>query len=194
MTIEQNMEKLANRIKSVAKKINKKNAQNFLKELIIADRIFVTGAGRSGFAAKAFAMRLMHLGLRVYVVGETTTPAIEKNDLLVVISGSGKTTTIVDIVKAAKKKGAKIACLTHGKNSPIRKLSKIVIELQGLAIQKKYKDYTIRQVMGKEEPIAPLGTLFELSAMSFLDSVTIELMKLQKKSENSMKKLHSNLE
>jgi len=31
------------------------------------------GQGRSGLAAKAFAMRLMHLNFRVYVVGEVTT-------------------------------------------------------------------------------------------------------------------------
>lgn len=41
-------------------------------------RIFVAGEGRSGFSAKGFAMRLMHLGYTVYVVGETITPAIKE--------------------------------------------------------------------------------------------------------------------
>ena len=52
---------------------NIENAQEFLDEkaidefediIINANNVFVTGAGRSGLAAKAFAMRLMHLGLR----------------------------------------------------------------------------------------------------------------------------------
>ena len=40
---------------------------------------------------KMAAMRLMHLGLTVHVVGETTAPAIRSNDLLLAASGSGTT-------------------------------------------------------------------------------------------------------
>ena len=47
-----------------------------------ARRVFVTGAGRSGLVARAFANRLMHLGMSVHVVGEVTTPAIERGDAL----------------------------------------------------------------------------------------------------------------
>jgi len=36
------------------------------------------GVGRSGLIGRAFAMRLMHLGFEVYVLGETITPAVEK--------------------------------------------------------------------------------------------------------------------
>lgn len=194
MAILTNMEKLLDAIKKSGEKINEKKAKLFLKELIKAKRIFLTGAGRSGFAAKAFAMRLMHLGLTVYVVGETTTPSIQKGDLLIAVSGSGKTTTVLDIVNASKKKQARIALITHTKDSPIGKLSNVIIELKSSKPKRKHKDYFARQVIGEKEPIAPLGTLFELTSMVFLDSVTVELMKTQKKSEDSMKKLHTNLE
>lgn len=46
------------------------------KRLEQAPRIFVIGEGRSGLMARAFAMRLMHLGAVSYVIGETITPAI----------------------------------------------------------------------------------------------------------------------
>ena len=36
-----------------------------------ANRIFIAGAGRSGFCARGFANRMMHLGFTVYFVGET---------------------------------------------------------------------------------------------------------------------------
>jgi 6-phospho-3-hexuloisomerase len=52
-------------------------------------RIFTVGMGRSGFVARAFALRLMNLGFNVYFLGETITPAAEKGDLLVAISGTG---------------------------------------------------------------------------------------------------------
>lgn len=56
-----------------------------------ARRVFVHGAGRSGLALQMTAMRLMHVGLQVHVVGETTTPAIGEGDLLLTASGSGTT-------------------------------------------------------------------------------------------------------
>ena len=40
--------------------------------------IFLAGSGRSGFVAKFFAMRLMHLGFHVYVFGETLVPPVGK--------------------------------------------------------------------------------------------------------------------
>ena len=46
-----------------------------------ANHIFIIAAGRSGFAMRSAAMRFMHLGLKVYFVGETITPAIIKGDL-----------------------------------------------------------------------------------------------------------------
>ena len=46
-----------------------------------AKRIFVAGAGRSGLISKFFAMRLMHAGFEVFVVGEIVTPSICEGDL-----------------------------------------------------------------------------------------------------------------
>ena len=42
----------------------------------------------------AFAMRLMHLGFVVYVIGDVTTPSINEDDCLIAISGSGETRTV----------------------------------------------------------------------------------------------------
>jgi len=47
-----------------------------------ASRIFIAGAGRSALVARFFAMRLMHGGYNVFVVGEIVTPSISKDDLL----------------------------------------------------------------------------------------------------------------
>jgi len=49
------------------------------------DKILLLGTGRSGFVGRAFALRLMHLGFSVYVSGETITPALSADDLVVVI-------------------------------------------------------------------------------------------------------------
>ncbi|WP_341957120.1 6-phospho-3-hexuloisomerase [Microbacterium sp. LWH13-1.2] len=88
-----------------------------------APRVFVLGAGRSGLALQMTAMRLMHLGLDVHVVGETTTPAISRDDLLLVASGSGTTPGIVRAAETAVDVGAKVATITTDGSSPLAALS-----------------------------------------------------------------------
>jgi 6-phospho-3-hexuloisomerase len=84
-----------------------------------ADRVFVLGAGRSGLALQMTAMRLMHLGLDVHVVGETTTPAISAGDVLLTASGSGTTTGIVRAAETATGVGARIVAITTAPGSPL---------------------------------------------------------------------------
>ena len=85
------------------------------------------GAGRSGLVAKAFAMRLMHLGFSVYVVGETTTPAVLPQDVVFAISGSGETRTIADLGKLAKDIGSTLITITSKKDSTLGRISDIAV-------------------------------------------------------------------
>jgi 6-phospho-3-hexuloisomerase len=157
-------------------------------------RIFVVGAGRSGLVAKAFAMRLMHMGFDVYVVGETIMPPIRKGDLLLAVSGSGRTKTVVAVAEAAKSVGARVIALTTYPDSPLGKVADIVVRIPGrtkLAIE---EDYLIRQIRGYHEPLAPLGTLFEVTTMIFLDGVVAELMSTLGITEEEMRERHTNVE
>ncbi len=88
---------------------------------LIADapRVFVLGAGRSGLALRMTAMRLMHLGLAVHVVGEVTTPAIGDGDLLLAASGSGTTAAIVRAATTAAAIGADVVAITTDASSPL---------------------------------------------------------------------------
>ena len=157
-------------------------------------KIFVIGAGRSGLVAKAFAMRLMHMDFDVYVVGETIMPPMKKGDVLIAISGSGRTRTVVSVAEAAKSIGAKVIALTTYPDSPLAKLADIVVRIPGrtkLAIE---EDYIIRQVRGHHEPLAPLGTLFEVTTLVFLEGVVVELMSKLGITEEDMKERHANIE
>jgi len=151
-----------------------------------ADNIFVMGAGRSGFVAKAFAMRLMHLGYSVYVVGETVTPKIAKNDVLITISGSGETTSVVNISRKAKELiHSKLVTVTQNVDSTLAKMSDVVVVLK--AKNKNQRDENISN-------IAPLGTLFELTALIFLDGLVAELMNMKSLTERDLEKRHAVLE
>ena len=60
-----------------------------MEEIASANRIFITGAGREGIAARGFAMRLMHLGKEVHWLWDDTTPGMKPGDLFIAINGSG---------------------------------------------------------------------------------------------------------
>jgi 6-phospho-3-hexuloisomerase len=194
MMIHTRMEKLAQKIEEQLRAIDSKSIDQFVESLINAKRIFIVGAGRSGLVAKAFGMRLMHLGFTIYVVGEVITPAINKDDLLIIVSGSGQTLSSVVAATIAKEKGVKIIGITSNPDSDIGKLSDVIVQIKGRQPEDAKRDYEARQLTGNHEPLAPLGTLFELSAMVFLDSIIDELMLRYKKSEDELRKLHADLE
>lgn len=157
-------------------------------------RIFVVGAGRSGLVAKAFAMRLTHMGFDVYVIGETITPPMRRDDILLAVSGSGRTKTVVAVAETARSIGARVVAITTYPDSPLGRVSDLVVRIPGRTKLAVEEDYIVRQVRGLHEPLAPLGTLFEVTTMIFLDGVVVELMHKLGITEEEMKEKHANIE
>ena len=167
----------------------------FIEVITTADNIFVTGAGRSGLAAKAFAMRLMHLGLSSYVVGETISPAINAGDCILAISGSGETNTIVTAAKISKKRGAKVLALTSYPESSLGQLADSLIRVKGRTkLEVDDENYLKGQIKGNYTSLTPLGTAFELTSLVFLDGLVSELMEHMGKTEEDLKNRHTVLE
>lgn len=100
-----NLQIIIEELRQYSQNIREEEVQALAESCVRARRIFVAGAGRSGFAARGFANRLMHLGRTVYFVGETTAPSIGPGDLLVIGSGSGSTASLVTFAKKAKTAG-----------------------------------------------------------------------------------------
>lgn len=42
----------------------------FVEQILLVDQIFIFGVGCFGFMVKVFVMRMMYIGLNVYIVGE----------------------------------------------------------------------------------------------------------------------------
>ena len=196
------MEIMKTSIKAILDNIE--SAQDYLDEeaiekfediIIQSKNIFVTGAGRSGLAAKAFAMRLMHLGLSAYVVGETISPAIYEDDCIIAISGSGETNTIVSAAKIAKNRGSKVLALTSYPDSTLGQLADTYILVKGRT-KKEVDDenYMKRQIHGNYTSLTPLGTAFELTTLVFLDAIVSELMEKMQQTESDLKARHTVLE
>ena len=166
--------------------IDNEQTDALLNMLLEAEKIFVAGAGRSGFMIKAFAMRLMHMGCEVYVVGETITPSLSSNDVLIVASGSGATESLVAMARKAKMIGARLALLTIDQSSPIGKLADIVLVIPAPSPK-------VQRAM-QFTSIQPMGSLFEQSLLLLLDTVVLMLMERQETTSAVMFTRHANLE
>jgi len=192
------MREIVTFVSSAIESIKEYQVEQMLKILLDAYRegkiILVMGAGRSGLVGRAFAMRLMHLGFNAYVLGDTIVPPVRKGDVVIAISGSGRTQLIVTAAEAAKTVKAKVIAITSFADSPLASIADVVVEVPGRTKISKMKDYFARQILGIHEPLAPLGTLFEDTAMIFLDAIIVELMHRLAKSEEDLRNAHANIE
>lgn len=92
-----------------------------------AQAVYFDARGRSGLMARALAMRWMHLGLEVHVAGETVTPAIGPDDLLICLSSSGRTGGPLANARVARSQGARVGVLTGAPDSPLAAAADIVV-------------------------------------------------------------------
>ncbi|WP_438720140.1 6-phospho-3-hexuloisomerase [Enterococcus sp. AZ103] len=175
-------------VKEISQSLEKISNDEFDQALDLVEsspKVFVLALGRAGFAIKSFAMRLMHMGKEAYVIGETITPNFEKNDLLVIASGSGETKQFIQMAEKAQGFGGKVLAFTGNGTSTLAKLSdaKVVIPAPSKNVQES--DFT---------SVQPMASLYEQSVLLLGDSIVLGLMEKSDKENEEMFKRHSNLE
>ncbi|MCL2548759.1 MAG: SIS domain-containing protein [Symbiobacteriaceae bacterium] len=140
--------------------------QALVDAIVKARAVFVAGTGRSLLMQRAFAMRLMHLGLDAHVVGDVTTPAIGSHDLLIIASGSGEIATLSVIADKAVMAGASLAVFTIHPASTLAGKASLVVTIPG-ATDKIASDFLSQQ---------PAGSSFEQALLMALDGVVLALI------------------
>jgi imidazolonepropionase-like amidohydrolase len=110
---------------------NERKKEELVEAILSSGRIFVEGSGLrvDELVARSVAMKLMQLGFRVYVAGDATTPVIEKGDLHIAISFSGRASTTYRRASAAKNSGAGVVLLTARSTPKIGVISDLVFIL-----------------------------------------------------------------
>ena len=180
------LEAILGELRVTLAKAEQKAIGSLVDAILRARRLFLAGTGRSGFMVRAFAMRLMHLGLTTYVAGETVTPNIAAGDLLVLGSGSGETASLRSMAEKARKLGVPIALVTASPQSSIGKMADVVVCLPAPTPK--------ADTVQAPPSIQPMGTLFEQSLLLFLDLVVLLLMERKGIDSQAMFTRHANLE
>ena len=147
--------------------------------------IYLAGAGRSGFVAKAFAMRLMHLGFYVYVFGESIAPPVNDGDIIIIVSKSGKSNSITQIVEDSKLDDVKFLAVCGSEECDLAKIADAKIIIKSLSQR-------LINMGAEAQPLELIlmGTSFELSAFILLDALVCELMESLNLREKDLKAYH----
>jgi 6-phospho-3-hexuloisomerase len=165
--------------------LDENQVETLSAEILKANKIVVAGAGRVGMATMGFGMRLGHLGLKAYALGDSTVPSIGPGDLFLVSSGSGETQTILCLVESAKRSGAKVALVTGNPESRMGKIADVVVQIKAPSKTKPLENFS---------SIQPMTTLNEQCLGIFFDALVLRLMDKTAETHRSMWQRHSQLE
>ena len=176
-------EKVLEEHREVLLAVDDAEVARLLDAIATAKCIQVFGMGRMKCAARAFVMRLMHMGLDAHVVYDTTCPNIGPGDLLI---ANGACTTICHTVMGfAKKLGAQVVAVTANPNSKAARLCDFTVNLKGQV--HGGRDYEIPSIQ-------PMAALFEQTIFVFEDMVIQLLMRKLGITAEQMAKRHTNLD
>ncbi|MCX7803716.1 MAG: SIS domain-containing protein [Planctomycetota bacterium] len=164
-------------------RINRREILGLSEAIACAGRIFLAGAGRSGLVARMFAVRLTHLGRQVHVLGESTAPACGARDLLVIVSGSGRTGGLLHLPERAHRVGTRVALITADPDSPLAAGADLKVTIPARSGER-----------GKPASTQFAGSLFEQCALICLEALVLDLMRKLRQSEGRMAARHQNLE
>ena len=177
------IEEIMKEINGVMDRFDEINLDQAMTLITKETPVFVDGEGRSGFVGRCFAMRLMHIGYQPYVMGETITPALKKDQVYLAISGSGTTKNTVSNAKAAKKLGLKISAVTSKEESELGQLADCIIKVPGRIKGDK-----------KTTSIQLLSSLFDQSVHIVLDELCLKLSRRDHVSDEMAAGNHVNVE
>lgn len=117
------LERIFAEVKGVIRQIDDAQVERVADELLVVSRVFVSGEGRAGLMAQAFALRLLHLGISVFVPGQGITPELHSGDAFVAVSASGATPHTEKVTEQAKGMGAVVFAITTNPASKIARLA-----------------------------------------------------------------------
>ena len=116
--------------------------------LLGSSQILTHGVGREGLVMRSFAMRLMHLGLPVGVVGDMTCGPSGPGTVFVCSAGPGEFGTIGALIDVARKAGASVGLFTAHPEAGLAARAEYVVEVPAQTMTGSRTGSGSRQIMG----------------------------------------------
>ena len=181
-TFQLTLKEISDNLINVSSLIKEGDLKKFIHVITDSTRIFVYGAGRSGFIGRCFAQRLMHLGFDSCFISDAVTRRYTNQDCVILISGSGRTVSTNALADEAKTIGGKIVLITSNPKCNIAKMVDLVIDLKS------------KTKISKEKSLAPYTSLFDSATLAFSDAIARVIMDEQDISEEEIDSRHASLE
>ncbi len=173
-------------LSGVFDKIDDAEVDKALDMIATAKTTVVFGGGRERLQIMGFAMRLYHMGLKVAVEGDMTTPPVGTGDLFLVTCGPGEISTALALMDVAKKAGAKILLLTAQPRGRAAAYADFVLTIPA---------QTMADDQGaKKSSVLPMGSLFEGALFVLFEVMILKLRDKLKIDPETMRSNHTNLE
>jgi len=151
-----------------------------------ARNIVVFAGGREKLQIMGFAMRLYHMGLKVAVEGDMTTPPVGKGDLFIVTIGPGEISTGLALLGVAKKAGASILFITAQPQGRGADFADFVLHLPA---------QTMADDQGEAKTsVLPMGSLYEGALFILFEVMILKLIERLGISPEAMRANHTNME
>lgn len=160
--------------------------QKLCEKIAKANSVVCYGVGREGLMMKSLTMRLMHLDIDSYFVGDMNTPPVGKSDLFIVSAGPGHFSTVESLAKIASGSGAEVVTFTAQENSVFRVSNQLVVNIPATTMAND------REAGSKQ--ILPMGSLYEVALFMYFEILILKLRDFLNESAETMRGRHTNLE
>lgn len=173
-------------LKRTLDSIDPASVEKLAQAILEADQVFFVGVGRVLLSLQCVCKRLAHLGIKAHYVGEITEPAITKNDLLIVGSGSGASLFPLGIAKKARSAvDCKIVHIGSNPNSEMRDIADFMVR-----IPVRTKFYLEDEI----DSCQIMTSLFEQSVLLLGDVLAKMIVERRRLDMKALWQYHANLE
>ena len=155
-------------------------------DILSAEQVFFVGVGRVMLSLQCICKRLAHLGVRTHYIGEITEPHLNKDDLLIVGSGSGSSLFPLGIARKARQSvDCRIVHIGSNPNSEMRDIADYMVR-----IPVRTKEYLDDEI----DSCQPMTTLFEQSLLLLGDILAKMIIEEKQLDMKALWRYHANME
>ena len=136
-------------------------------------------------------MKLTQLGFSCHVVGDVTTPSLQRDDLLVVISQSGETSSLMTLVNKAKNLGGRVLAVTSSADSTLGNLADMSLVVPD---RSKVVEFPVLSLLGDKKHKNMSSALFAMNIFALFYGLVCELAARLSQSPQEIDSRHANIE